>query len=538
MIEPRPVQSGQLAGTKNATFVLPDALRACSGTSMAILLGLATAVALLPVLVFPLPPLADYPNHLARMHVIATIGSDPDLARYYDIHWQIIPNLVMDVVVPFFARVMDIYHAGQAFTVICCVLVATGVFALNRALFGGWSMSGIVALPLLYNRIFLLGLMNYWFGIGIALWAVAAWVLLRDRPWPWRLSASTLFALALFFSHVFAVGLYGMALLAFELWRLGARRTAPLASRLVDLAATGLPFVPVLALLLASPTRGLAGENEWSLAGKLEGLYFVVSTYSDFLDAALATAMAALLASAALRGEARVHPAGPILLGIGAIVYLAMPNATFTAYLVDERLPIAIVLVAIAFMSVEIPHRLARRRFALALLALLAVRVVEVGVNWSELARQTADVRASTRLIERGARVLVAQSDDVSDNDALDFALAHAGCLAIIERSALVSDVFVFPGKQIMGLRPPYGRLAATTDTDPPSVDDLEGKPPPGEMRLAGDSAPYWRRWRSDYDYVYLMYAADDLVDPVPDVLTPIYAGNRFRLYKIRKPAR
>ena len=111
------------------------------------------------------------------MHVIATIGSDPDLARYYEIHWQIIlepgdgPGRPVSV-----ARVMDIYRAGQAFTVLCLLLVASGVFALNRALFRGWPAIGLAALLLLYNHLFLIGLpLNYWFGVGLGLWAMAAW---------------------------------------------------------------------------------------------------------------------------------------------------------------------------------------------------------------------------------------------------------------------------------------------------------------------------------------------------------------------------
>ena len=54
----------------------------------------------IPILVYPWPPLSDYMNHLARMHVIAAINTDPDLSRFYEVHWQIIPNLMMDLVVP------------------------------------------------------------------------------------------------------------------------------------------------------------------------------------------------------------------------------------------------------------------------------------------------------------------------------------------------------------------------------------------------------------------------------------------------------
>src|SRR5579864_6129688 len=119
MIERYAGHTGRLARTKKAIGILPRVLPSSSGRAMLVVLAAATALALAPVLIFPLAPLADYPNHLARMHVIATLGSDPDLARYYDIHWQIIPNLVMDLIVPQLARVTDIYHAGQVFTVLC-----------------------------------------------------------------------------------------------------------------------------------------------------------------------------------------------------------------------------------------------------------------------------------------------------------------------------------------------------------------------------------------------------------------------------------
>jgi hypothetical protein len=525
--------TGRLATTRKATGVLPQALISSSGRAMLVVLGVALALALAPVVVTTIPPLADYPNHLARMHVIAMRGADADLARYYEIHWQIIPNLVMDMVVPLFARVTDIYHAGQAFAVICVLIVATGVLALNRALFGGWPVIALAALPLLYNHIFLVGLMNYWFGVGLALWAMAVWVALRERPS--RLVASAIFAVGLFFSHIFAVGVYGLALLAFELWRLRLRRSVPLGSRLADFVVTGLPFLPVVALLLASPTAKLAGTNEWSLWAKLEGLYYVVSAYSTFVDLTLAAGLLAVLAWAALLGKLRVHPAAWILLGLGALVYLAMPNVTHSAYLVDQRLPIAIVLIAIAFARLETPRRLADGGIVLALLFLLAVRIVEVGVNWSALAREEADVRASTQLItERGARVLVAQSDDTSDIDALDYGLAHAGCLAIIERSALVADTFVFAGKQIMAVRPAYRRLAESTDTELPSVEDLTNE---GMSLASSGETPYWREWQDKFDYLYVMYTADDFSNPAPDVLTLVYSGQRFRLYKIHKPA-
>jgi hypothetical protein len=59
-----------------------------SRVTIAILFVLLSAVAAMPVLTHPLPPLSDYVNHLARMHVITAIGSDPLLAKYYEVDWS------------------------------------------------------------------------------------------------------------------------------------------------------------------------------------------------------------------------------------------------------------------------------------------------------------------------------------------------------------------------------------------------------------------------------------------------------------------
>src|SRR2546423_6343614 len=159
-----------------------------SNRQVATLFIVLAAITSIPIVLYPWPPLADYINHLARMHVIAAIDSDPDLARFYQINWQIIPNLMMDLVVPALQQVMNVYLAGQIYTIASFVLILSGTLALNRQLYGHWSVLPMIAFPLLYNNVFLVGTMNYVFGIGLALWALAAWIWLRERGMLLRLA--------------------------------------------------------------------------------------------------------------------------------------------------------------------------------------------------------------------------------------------------------------------------------------------------------------------------------------------------------------
>jgi hypothetical protein len=252
------------------------------------------AITTIPVILYPWPPLADYINHLSRMHIIATIGSDPDLSKFYDVNWQIIPNLMMDMIVPPLQRLMSVYAAGQLYTIASFMLIIAGTLALNRQLFGRWSVLPLIAFPLLYNNVFLVGTMNYIFGMGLALWAMAAWVGLREHNPVIRLTVSLLFVLALFFCHLFAVGVYGLGLAAFETSRLieqyrsrGTRTSSAKLWPLVDFVATGLPFLPVLPLLMMSPTWGLRASFVWELNGKLDGLACAIGHCNSIRPAGL-----------------------------------------------------------------------------------------------------------------------------------------------------------------------------------------------------------------------------------------------------------
>ncbi|HLL26680.1 MAG TPA: hypothetical protein VKT73_03385 [Xanthobacteraceae bacterium] len=485
----------------------------------------------IPVLTHRLPPLSDYVNHLARMHVIDAVDSDPYLARFYEIQWQIIPNLVMDAIVPLLARVLSIYHAGQFFLISIFVMILSGTLALNRALSGRWSALPLAATPLLYNNALLVGVLNYLFGIGVALWALAVWIALRERAWYIRLGVATAFVLALFFCHLFAVGVYGIGILAFELQRLWAERARPLAPRLADFCASTLPFLPVIPLLMVSPTMELVSEYSWEPTGKIDGLVFVFDVYNDVVALIIAGIAVLALVWAVRHRIMRFHPLGWLLLAVGGIVYLALPRVLFSTYMADQRLPIGLVFMLVACLDLELRHRIVRQGFAAMLLVLVAARVAEVQLSWNELSRPVESVYGTMPEIERGASVLVAYADPSGGDDVRDFGLVHAACLAMIERSALVTTAFTVSGKQIMHVREEYADHADTEDGSPPTVEQLV---------LAADKSEgehYWEFWPKHFDYVYVLFTEPGAENPDPVHLRLVAEGPRFQLYRSAEAA-
>ncbi|HVY00304.1 MAG TPA: hypothetical protein VHA55_11015 [Pseudorhodoplanes sp.] len=513
-----------------------QALRGTSGFTGAQIVVLFLALAIfiaIPIITHPLPPVSDYVNHLARMHVIATIGSDANIARFYEIDWDVIPNLMMDLVVPVLARAMNIYLAGQIFIIASFVLIAAGTLALNRALIGRWSMLPLISFPLLYNYVFLVGLANYIFGIGLAVWALAVWVWLRGRVWPLRIIASGIFVVLLFFCHFAALGAYGVGLLAYESFLLLRGRRMPTVPAILQFTAGGLPFLLAAALLAVSPTMNLASAIEWDSHGKMDGLAFVIEVYSDVIAFALAGLVVAAAVWAARHRLLQIHPYAWFLLAVGGAVYLALPRVIFATYMADQRVPLALAFMLIACVDADLRRREVRRGFLALLLITLGIRVTEVSYFWSDLSVATGEFRTSVRRIRPGAKVFVSYADRTAGEDVKDLGLVHAACIAMIERSALVTTAFTVVGKQVMHVRPAYRAMVDTEDGTPPST---------AQLLVAADHPDmpgipeFWKNW-TQFDYLYVLFTEDEAPNPDPRRLTLIYDGDRFQLYRINRAA-
>ncbi len=504
-----------------------------SPRTIAALFLLLSAVAAVPVLTNPLPPLSDYVNHLARMHVITVAKSDPLLANFYEVNWAVIPNLVMDLIVPVLHRWMNVYIAGEMFLISIFVITLSGTLALNRALYGYWSAMPLIAFPLLYNGMLLIGVMNYLFGVGVALWALAVWVGLRERPWPLRYAVSLAFVLVLFFCHLFTVGLYGVGLLAYEMHREWSRGPKFTLRRLTAFASAAIPFLAILPLLYVSPTLELAGGYSWDADGKIDGLELVFKTYYDLVAIVLAMVVVAAALWALRYRLLQFHPFGWFLLGVGGVVYLAMPRTLFETYMADQRLPIGLAFMVVACMHLELRHRYVRQAFGAVLFVLLAIRVGEVQIVWQQLSQGTWRFMESVAHIEPGSRVLVAYADQTTGDGTRDLGYVHAACLAMIEKSSLVTTAFTVRGKQILHVRTQYRHIVDAEDGTPPQI---------SQLLLAADKEGdevenYWDGWPRNYDYLYVLFSEQGADNPDTERLQHVYEGKRFHLYKIVKPA-
>ena len=244
---------------------------------------------------------------------------------------------------------------------------------------------------------------------------------------------------------------------------------------------------------------GVLGQARRRCCSRSRSIYY--SRSRCVLIAALALAGIAGWPGA---GYSHLHPVGWALLGVGAVVYLAMPRVLFATHLADQRLPIALVFMLIACIDTRsAAASRCVRAFAALFVVLLAVRLGEVQIVWNELARGPVGfrVRQVRSIAARACWWCMATAPLRRPAPSATSACCTRPSLATIERSALVSTNFAVPGKHILQVREPYRAIRRHRGPRP-----AVGRLAPLASRPADGRRFYWSQWPHHFDYVYVLF--------------------------------
>lgn len=487
-----------------------------SGRRFAFGFLIALALSSIPLFSTILPPLLDYPNHLARMSLLAAAG-DPGLAGYYRVDWAPLPDLAMDVIVPALSRALPLERAGTLFIVMIFALLAGGTAWLNRVLHGGWRWWPLAAFLLLYSRTLLWGFLNYLFGLGLALGALALWLQLERRP-VWRVAASSAAALAVYLSHLSAFGVYALALLGIEAAALAAlalqQAWRPLARRL---AAAGIQFL-VPALLLIFWRHGGSGPLAFNLARKPDLLFSIFDNYDRRFDVLCFALFLLLLIGLAATRRLGLAPVLRLPLALVTLGYLMMPSQLFGASGADHRLPVALFLLLIAGSAPSWPSRHAEQAAGLALALVFLLRLGAVERVWLRADQTYRDDLAALDLLPDGATLALAAPPRTVQAGGIP--TLHLPVLAIARRHAFVPTLFAYAGQQPVALTAAGTTLATQDDTAALWTALTEpGGTPPAALK--------------SYDFVVLLDTAPFAV-PAQDCLAPVRLNPDFQLFAIK----
>jgi hypothetical protein len=435
-------------------------LEARASSARVLIAGLLVlALYSVPLFSTMVPPLFDYPNHLARFAILATGGNE-----FYDVRWAPLPNLAGDLIVPLLARMMPIELAGKLFLVMIFALILGAAAWLNRVVGGRWRLWPLLAAAFLYNLQLRWGFLNYLFGLGIALCGSALWLALEDARFWLRLAASSFVALLCFFSHISAFGIYTLIVAGVELQPLIAEcRAGKWRALRHRIGIAAAQFVIPIAIALMSWRPGIGGKIVyWEFSYKITWLFGIFYNYIPVVDFASFFLMLALFGGLAARRRLNFAPRMvPAILLIFA-AYLIIPTEMLSAWATDQRIIVAFFFLLVAAAAPNFPNRRIAWGVGAAALVIMLGRLGIVEAYWLEANRVYAADLAAIDALPLGSKLAVAHPKNALN--AAGFPEVHLPALASVRRAAFVPTLFTFTGQQPIALRPPYDRLAAAAD--------------------------------------------------------------------------
>ncbi|HVL36462.1 MAG TPA: hypothetical protein VM489_12395 [Burkholderiales bacterium] len=460
-----------------------------------------TALLLVPIWQSEHPGLADYPNHLARAHILVESQLHGREHAYYEVRHAFVPNLALDVAVPLLAAAgLSTQDAMRVFTAAALLMPVAGTLALAWALQRAVPWLALLAFALAYSRYFAWGFLNYFFSIGIALLALAVWI-------RWR-AAAPLFVLGLLAlaSHLMGFGVLAALVAAHELWR-RERRGA---------LAAGLALGACAALYLVFAERALPLTFAWNdgLLTRLQHLASPWIAYEPVTGALVAAAMLIVLRVLHRRGRLVLQPGWLPLAAVLAVLLVAMPSMIMESHFVAARLVVVLALVLLACAALRAGWQ-AKLGVAALAVALAGTKVAEVSTVWSRWAAELPDYRRVVAAIPTQARVAWV----VFGPHRGPYPARHAAAFAVIEREAFVPSFFGFPfNGESVAFRPAVRPLVELWIRD-----DVVVKP--------GSRAPPWAPLCGAYDVLLVIGEPPNL----PDCSSPLAIGGRAALYTLRK---
>ena len=110
-----------------------------SGWQYALIVSFLLLLACIPIFSVDQPPLADYPNHLARVHIWLNYGTSSEVPNVVPV-WAIQPNMAFELFVALLSVFMPLEQAGRWFVVLTMLSIAVGPAVLGRSIWGAFTI--------------------------------------------------------------------------------------------------------------------------------------------------------------------------------------------------------------------------------------------------------------------------------------------------------------------------------------------------------------------------------------------------------------
>jgi len=487
---------------------------------------------MLPLLYPPLPPLVDLPGHVGRYRVELDLDRSLFLQRYYSFRWAPMGNLGVDLLVVPFAKLFGLELGVKLIVLAIPPLTAAGFLWVAREVHGRIPPTAFMALPFIYSLPFLFGFLNFALSVALAFVSFAFWLNLgTSRRTVLRRWLFVPISFALFFCHVYGLGLLGLMCFAADAvklhesgrswWR--ASLEAALGVWMLALPLVGMAFWPI------ASHGGIAfGWFDWD--AKITGLYGVVRDRWGPLDVATLEVAAVVLLFALFSPKLGFSRKLAVIAILLATSFVLLPRYILDSAYADVRLLPYVFAVALLAIRIRQPADL-RFENCIGVLA-CAFFLGRLATNTASLAMAADDQRAklvALDMMPRGARVASFYALPSAEPWALQ-RNSHLGGLVIARREGFSNDQWLTTSHNLLGLE--YHE-AGTFSGNPSQL-----------VRPTGDHSGFYRTIdealtevpRDKFDYIWLLNVPS-LDRRLIAGLQPVWRDRDSILYRIPSQA-
>jgi hypothetical protein len=402
-------------------------------------------VSTIPLLIPALPPLVDVPGHMGRYAVQLGLGG-PAAVHWYDFKWNLFGNLGVDLLVQAIAPVVGLESAVKIIVTLIPALQVAGFLLVAREIHGRMPPTAALAAPLAYSFPFQFGFINFSLSAGLAFLALALWIRLgNEGRYKQRAFFFIPISLALWLTHIFGLGMFGVLAFAVELWRLRSFKAVLHCLVLV------VPFGIMLATHVNQPGNPAIDWFNWTK--KWEWLQMILRDKWEWFDKGSVVFLTLTTVIAMIWKHLKWWGPMAIAALIFAVLFVLLPRILLGSAYADMRLSPYILATALlsigpaASLSVK-----AQARIAVLALAFFGIRTAATTVNYWQLNETMTRTLAVLPQIPRQARLMTFVMMPCGKIWAKD-RLEHVPSMALVRRQAFANDQWLLPGAQLLRVK-------------------------------------------------------------------------------------
>ncbi|MDD5265873.1 MAG: hypothetical protein PHO08_01925 [Methylococcales bacterium] len=492
---------------------------------------------LYPLIAFKYSVLVDYPNHLASFFIQANIDNDNWLKYNYFVEWHIKPNIIFEWLGGALAKHLDIFIAGKIIIIVGITLICTGVLLIRKSINGCIDNWMIIILAFIYNFLLFFGFINYYASSGVALIAMYLWIKFREIN---SLNCLLLFSAIstfLFFCHLFALAVYGIFVLGYEMGIYRYDRDKFAISNVVkSLFQFILPSI-LFFIWHSSLTNYDYGslykyeDISWKITTLLSPIVFDFNKNNLYLT--LFILISILFFRILYRSGISIYSELKMPLIFLFCIYIITPIGIGGSWAVDLRFPYILILLLVASIRFDESQASARNfRTSIVGIGIIAIcfKVYFISSAWAIFGQQYQELEDALDHVTRGSKVITVQEASKNVQGYDTFLYHHIAALSIIKRSAFWPNLFT------VNLTPIYPTVNTvhihSSLSKQLSLSDLINNKFKNGYKYDKGAVVYWENWTQDFDYLISMRFENMSVIDIKN-LKLIVRGSFFDIYQI-----